>query len=124
MRTNLKPASQSPTSCPFHLTTSNTCNIPFSFQFASKMQSNTVKGGKADGNRAKRDFPRSRDRSVVFGTDQEWGKTKKSSEENNVPTPATPADCCVTAKHRLPTGTGATATQPVSKSLGKPSTLS
>jgi hypothetical protein len=35
------------------------------------MQSNTVKGGKADGNRAKSDFPRSRDRSVVFGTDQE-----------------------------------------------------
>ena len=72
-KTDLKRASQSPTSCPFHLITSNTCNIPLSFQFASNMQSRMVRGGSAEGKRVIRVLPRRRERSVVLGalnTDQ------------------------------------------------------
>jgi hypothetical protein len=41
--------------------------MPFSFQFGSNMQSKAVRGGRLDGNGDMRDFPRTRDRSDVFG---------------------------------------------------------
>ena len=45
--------------------------MPLSLQFASRIQSRTVKGGREDGKRCISVFPSNRERSVVLGTTKE-----------------------------------------------------
>lgn len=66
--THLNGVSQSPKSCPFHVTTSRTWRIPLSRQLSSKIQSKTVCGGRVEGKGFMRGLPSTRERIVVFGT--------------------------------------------------------
>ncbi len=114
--------SQSAMSCPFHLMTSRTWRMPFSLQFWSSMQSNTVSEGRGDGKRCRRGFPRTRERMVVLGSGMIFHSRDGTSDENeNSPTPIIPPPWCEMARHLLPTGTGASATQPLWRLLGNPS---
>jgi hypothetical protein len=98
--------------------------MPFSRQLESKIQSSIVRGGRVEGNRCISTFPRRRDRKVVLGTGiNDNGEQQDRGTHKDLPTPATPDDWCVTARHRFPTGTGPTATHPLSRSLGSPSLL-
>ena len=84
--------SQSPMSCPFHLMTSRTWRMPFSLQFWSNIQSNTVSDGRGDGKRAMRGLPRTRERRVVLGTGEVrvYDDELPMKKQKNSPTPIVP----------------------------------
>jgi len=84
------------------------------------MQSSIVNGGSGAGKRWMRVFPSSLERSVVFGTIGMENELLYCDQFAYSPTPATPADWYVTAKHLFPAGTGAKATKAVSRFLGRP----
>ncbi len=52
--------------------------MPLSLQFASRIQSRTVKGGREDGKRCISVFPNNRERSVVLGTMKEKNNRHES----------------------------------------------
>src|ERR1700722_3504732 len=69
-----------------------------------------------------RGLPKMRERIVVFGTDEIFSfQPCGTHRQVNVPAPIVPPPWCEIARHLFPTGTGARATQPVSRSLGNPS---